>query len=56
MGKFLDSCHTAGIDFMQILEKGLELPKGELVNRFTTKVDEVPFKSLLTFIYGYTQR
>ena len=41
MENFLDTCHTAGMDVMQILEKGLELPEGELLNRFTTKVDEV---------------
>ena len=41
METFLDTCHTAGMDIMQNLEQGLELPEGELVNRFTTKVDEV---------------
>ena len=41
MENFINTCHDAGMDIMQILEQGLELPKGELVNRFTTKVDEV---------------
>lgn len=41
MENFLEACHNAGMDIMQNLEQGLELPEGELVNRFTTKVDEV---------------
>ena len=41
MERFLDTCHDAGMDIMKNLEKGLELPEGELVNRFSTKVDEV---------------
>ena len=40
METFLDNCHNVGMDIMQIVEQGLELPKGELVDRFSTKVDE----------------
>ncbi len=38
---FLNTCHDVGMDIMQSLEQGLDLSKGELVNRFSTKVDEV---------------
>ena len=41
MAKFIDTCHNAGMDVMKNIEKGLELPGGELVNRLITKVDEV---------------
>ena len=37
---FLDTCHNVGVDTMKTVEQGLELPKGELVDRFSTKVDE----------------
>lgn len=41
METFLETCHNVGMEIMQVLEQGLELPQGELVNRFATKVDEV---------------
>lgn len=40
MERFVNTCHSAGMDVMKSLEQGLELPEGELVNRFTTMVDE----------------
>ena len=40
METFLDTCHNVGMDILQTVEQGLELPKGELVDRFSTKVDE----------------
>ncbi len=44
METFLNTCHDVGMDIMQSLEPGLDLPKGELVNGFSTKVDEVRLK------------
>lgn len=41
MEGFLATCHHIGMNIMQSLEEGLELPEGELVKRFSTKVDEV---------------
>lgn len=41
MENFLEACHNAGMDIMQNLQQGLELPEGELINRFTTEFDEV---------------
>ena len=41
METFLDTCHNVGMKLMQNLERGLELSAGELVNRFSTKVDKV---------------
>ena len=40
METFLDACHNGGMNIMQTVEQGLELPKGELADRFSTKVDE----------------
>lgn len=41
MEAFIDNCHNAGMDVIACLEQELELPKDELVNRSTTKVDEL---------------
>lgn len=41
METFLETCHKVGMDIMRVLEQGLEVPPGELVDRFSTKVDEV---------------